>query len=45
MRKTLGFLRRLLVCIPLWPLLLVCTYLILVGFGKDAADDFWASIT
>jgi hypothetical protein len=37
--------RRLPFAILLWPLLYVCTFLVLLGWGKNAADDFWWSIT
>lgn len=36
--------RRLPFAIILWPLLYVCTFLILLGWGKAAADNFWDCI-
>jgi len=41
----LTFARRLPFAIILWPLLYVCTFLILLGWGTAAADDFWDCIT
>lgn len=43
--KYLTIARRLPFAILLWPLLCLCTALIMFGWGKQDAKEFWQAIT
>ena len=44
-QRSLIFARRIIPFILLVPLLLVCTFLVLLGWGKSEAEEFWDAVS